>query len=133
MRFPYSPHLIKKISSEFYYYGHDEVGDLGVTETPSGDTQLRPYVKDPVELNRDIAAQVAAAHPFIAFWSRFCARMTSGKMSFSRAGVQIRDSASSGKALRFSAPKERGRSRNSAQVESTLCGITAMNLSVSSG
>jgi hypothetical protein len=59
MRFPYSPHLIKKISSEFYYYGHDEVGDLGVTETPSGDTQLRPYVKDPVELNRDIAAQVA--------------------------------------------------------------------------
>ncbi|MBO2029663.1 hypothetical protein J4734_26250 [Klebsiella pneumoniae] len=30
-----------------------------VTETPSGDTQLRPYVKDPVELNKDIVALVA--------------------------------------------------------------------------
>ncbi|MFX2609512.1 hypothetical protein [Enterobacter mori] len=30
-----------------------------VTETPSGDTQLRPYVKNPVELNGDIVALVA--------------------------------------------------------------------------
>jgi hypothetical protein len=41
------------------YYGHDEVGGVVVTETPSGDTQLRPYVKDPVELNKDIVALVA--------------------------------------------------------------------------
>lgn len=33
-----------------YYNGDDEVGGVVVTETPSGDTQLRPYVKDPVEL-----------------------------------------------------------------------------------
>lgn len=37
----------------------DEVGGVVVTETPSGDTQLRPYVKDPVELNRDIVVLVA--------------------------------------------------------------------------
>ncbi|EQA1624954.1 hypothetical protein V5K00_RS22970 [Enterobacter asburiae] len=30
-----------------------------VTETLSGDTHLRPYVKDPVELNKDIVALVA--------------------------------------------------------------------------
>lgn len=41
------------------YYGHDEVGGVVVTETPSGDTQLRPYVKGPVELNKDIVALVA--------------------------------------------------------------------------
>lgn len=41
------------------YYGHDEVGRVVVTETPSGDTQLRPHVKDPVELNKDIVALVA--------------------------------------------------------------------------
>lgn len=41
------------------YYGHDEVGGVVVTETPSGDTKLRPYVKDPVELNKDIVALVA--------------------------------------------------------------------------
>jgi hypothetical protein len=40
-------------------YGHDEVGGVVVTETTSGDTQLRPYVKDPVELNKDIVAMVA--------------------------------------------------------------------------
>lgn len=42
-----------------YYNGDDEVGGVVVTETPSGDTQLRPYVKDPVELNKDIVALVA--------------------------------------------------------------------------
>lgn len=30
-----------------------------VTETPSGNTQLHPYVKEPVELNKDIVAMVA--------------------------------------------------------------------------
>jgi len=35
------------------------VGGVVVTETTSGDTQLRPYVKDPVELNKDIVAMVA--------------------------------------------------------------------------
>lgn len=42
-----------------YYNGDDEVGGVAVTETPPGDTQLRPYVKDPVELNKDIVALVA--------------------------------------------------------------------------
>lgn len=42
-----------------YYNGDDEVGGVVVTETPPGDTQLRPYVKDPVELNKDIVALVA--------------------------------------------------------------------------
>lgn len=41
------------------YYGHDEVGGVVVSETPSGDTQLRPHVKEPVELNKDIVAMVA--------------------------------------------------------------------------
>ena len=41
------------------WYCNNEVGGVVVTETPSGDTQLRPYVKDPVELNKDIVALVA--------------------------------------------------------------------------
>jgi hypothetical protein len=41
------------------YYDHDEVGGVVVSETPSGDTQLRPHVKEPVELNKDIVALVA--------------------------------------------------------------------------
>jgi hypothetical protein len=42
-----------------YYDRDDEVGGVVVTETSSGDTQLSPYVKDPVELNKDIVALVA--------------------------------------------------------------------------
>lgn len=40
-------------------YHDDEVGGVVFTETPFGDTQLCPYVNDPVELNRVIVAQVA--------------------------------------------------------------------------
>lgn len=41
------------------YYDHDAVGGVIVSETTSGDTQLRPYVIEPVELNKDIVALVA--------------------------------------------------------------------------
>ena len=43
------------------YYDHDEVGGVVVSETPSGDTQLRPHVKEPVELNKDIVALVGVS------------------------------------------------------------------------
>jgi hypothetical protein len=35
------------------------MGGVVVTEPPPGDTQLRSYVKDPAELNKDIVTLVA--------------------------------------------------------------------------
>jgi len=57
---------------------------------------------------------VVAAQAFRLSPSGRCARTTSGKTTFGRAGVQMQAIASSGKAFRFRAPEERGRSRNSA-------------------
>lgn len=55
------PHVqVRRRGNTYVICDHDdEVGGVFVTETTSGDTQLRPYVKDPVELNRDIVALVA--------------------------------------------------------------------------
>lgn len=59
LRLPPDVQVRRRGNTYVIYYGHDEVGGVDVTETPSGDTQLRLYVKDPVELNGDIVALVA--------------------------------------------------------------------------
>ncbi len=59
LQLPPNVHGRRRGNTYVLCYGHDEVGGVVVTETTSGDTQLRPYVKDPVELNKDIVAMVA--------------------------------------------------------------------------
>jgi ribosomal protein L36 len=59
LHLPPNVHVRRRGNTYVICYGHDEVGGVVVTETTSGDTQLRPYVKDPVELNKDIVAMVA--------------------------------------------------------------------------
>ncbi|WP_244952584.1 hypothetical protein [Serratia nevei] len=59
LRLPPNVQVRRRGNAYVIYYGDDEVGGVVVAETISDDTQLRPYVKDPVELNRDIVALVA--------------------------------------------------------------------------
>ncbi|HBV9099070.1 hypothetical protein Q4Q79_13520 [Morganella morganii] len=59
MRLPPNVQVRRRGNTYVICYCNNEVGGVVVTETPSGDTQLRPYVKDPVELNKDIVALVA--------------------------------------------------------------------------
>jgi hypothetical protein len=56
MKLPPNIQVRRRGNTYVICYCNDEVGGVVVTETPSGDTQLRPYVKDPVELNKDIVA-----------------------------------------------------------------------------
>lgn len=59
LRLPPNVQLRRRRNAYVIFYGDDEVGGVVVAETLSDDTQLRPYVKAPVELNRDIVALVA--------------------------------------------------------------------------
>lgn len=59
LRLPPDVQVLRRGNTYVICYDHDEAGGVVVTETPSGDTQLHPYVKDPVELNSDVVSLVA--------------------------------------------------------------------------
>lgn len=59
LRLPPDVRVRRRRNTYVIYYDDDEVGGVVVTGTISGDTQLRPYVKDPVDLNRDTVVLVA--------------------------------------------------------------------------